>query len=53
MRALQGRKRRRGEEINLIDIDAKDLQADKDDYLKNLTVESGYKAKAVMNWTSP
>ncbi|XP_066920313.1 proline-rich protein PRCC-like isoform X2 [Clytia hemisphaerica] len=46
MRALQGRKRRRGEEINIIDVNAQDLQVDKDEYLKNLTVESGYKNKA-------
>lgn len=44
--ALQGRKRRK-EEINLIDINADDLCGGNDDYLKNLTKESGYQAKKV------
>jgi len=48
MRQLQGRKRRRGEKINLIDIDARDLQVDSEEYLKNLTVESGYKPQQVL-----
>lgn len=44
LQALQGRKRRH-EEINLIDVNAQDLQTDSEEYLRNLTVDSGYKPK--------